>query len=182
MNKRIIFTALIFLLIIPITVFAQRATPGGSSDKPPKEQPQPTPTHYRLRITSNVNTATVFINGNYQQGATPPASFNLQRGTYTVTLRAPGFEDGVVTVNLNENENIHINLQRRRATLIPQAQHPDFILIVDGTRRRIQPLEIEPGVHTIEFRIGSLSVSGTYTFEAGQTYRIQPSLGIDFSY
>jgi hypothetical protein len=178
MRKKVLILLLI-LMSLPALLFAQRATPGG--DNKYGSQPQPTPT-YRLRITSNVNTATVFINGNYQQGATPPASFNLQRGTYTVTLRAPGFEDGVVTVNLNENENIHINLQRRRATLIPQTQHPDFILIVDGTRRRIQPLEIKPGVHTIEFRIGSLSVSGTYTFEAGQTYRIQPSLGIDFSY
>ena len=180
MKKKIILLFTVLLILIPLSLFAQRTTPGGRPEKDPPSRPAPT--HYRLRITSNVNTATVFINGNYQQGATPPASFNLQRGTYTVTLRAPGFEDGVVTVNLNENENIHINLQRRRATLIPQTQHPDFILIVDGTRRRIQPLEIKPGVHTIEFRIGSLSVSGTYTFEAGQTYRIQPSLGIDFSY
>ena len=180
MNLKRAIVLLLILLALPSLLFAQRATPGG--DNKYGGDPQPTPTQYRLRITSNVNTATIFLNGNYQQGATPPASFSLPRGTYTVTLRAPGFEDGVVTVNLNENENIHLNLQRLRATLIPQTQHPDFILIVDGVRQRMQPLELDPGVHTIEFRIGSLRTTGTYTFEAGQTYRIRPSLGIDFSY
>jgi hypothetical protein len=136
---------------------------------------------YDLTITSNVGSAMIYIDGTAQK-VTPTHTFNLKKGTYTITLKAKGYEDGSATVNLNSDQSIRINLNPLKATIVPAKHHPDFIIIIDGKQQGSGPVQVLPGTHTIEFRIGALSAKGTYTFEAGETYRVQPTLGIDFNY
>jgi hypothetical protein len=139
------------------------------------------PIQYTLTVNSNVNGAQVFLNGAAQKGSTPFTA-TLNPGTYTVTLKAAGYQDGTATVNLNSNQTININLQPLKATIVPTTHHPDFVMIVDGKQQGSGPVKVDPGKHTIEFRIGALSASGSYNFEAGKSYKIQPTLGIDFNF
>jgi hypothetical protein len=139
------------------------------------------PATYTLTVQSNVNSARVYIDNVPQKGSIP-YSVTLDEGTYTVSLKAAGYEDGSATVNLNSDQSIRINLNPLKATIVPAKHHPDFIIIIDGKQRGSGPVQVLPGTHTIEFRIGALSAKGSYTFEAGKTYRVQPTLGIDFNY
>jgi hypothetical protein len=139
------------------------------------------PIQYTLTVNSNVKGAQVLLNGAVQGGGTP-FSATLNPGNYNVTVRAAGYQDGSGSVNLNSNQSLTINLQPLKATIVPSTHHPDFVMIIDGKQQGSGPVKVDPGTHTIEFRIGALSASGTYKFDAGKSYRIQPTLGIDFNF
>jgi len=175
MKRKIIFIAILLLFISSVaTTFAQSTTEGRSGRRRRVQ-------NYTLTVNSNVKGAQIYIDGNAQKGSIP-YSVSLESGTHTVTLKASGYHDGSATVNLNSNQTIQINLNPLKATIVPTKHHPDFIVIVDGKQQGSGPIKVLPGTHTIEFRIGALSAKGTYTFEAGRTYRVQPSLSIDFNY
>jgi hypothetical protein len=170
---KILIITFIMLSVVSIAVFSQTGRRRGrSSNKTPQ---------YTLTVTSNVSSAQIYLDGAYQK-ASPTHRFTLDEGTYTITLKAKGYEDGSATVNLNSDQSIRINLNPLKATIVPAKHHPDFIIIIDGKQQGSGPVQVLPGTHTIEFRIGALSAKGTYTFEAGETYRVQPTLGIDFNY
>ncbi len=162
----------LFILALPFSTLAAQSRARRSARSSPT---------FQLTVNSNVRSAQVYLNGNLQK-ATIPFNATLDGGTYSITLKAPGYQDGNATVNLNSNQNITINLQPLKATIIPSTQHPDFVIIVDGKQQGSGPIKVDPGNHTIEFRIGALSTSGTYSFEAGKSYRVQPTLGIDFDF
>lgn len=183
MNRKvaIVFIAVVLLIAVPMTgIFAQSRARSGRSGGGT--------TTYTLTVRSNVNGAQVTVSGgggeksSSTQTGNIPFSGNFEPGTYTVTVSAPRYQDGTATVNLNGNQTITINLNPLQATIVPTTQHPDFVVIVDGKQQGSGPVKVDPGTHTIEFRIGALSASGTYTFEAGEAYRIQPTLGIDFDF
>ena len=138
------------------------------------------PVNYKLTVTSNVNGASVFINGNQQKGSIPYHT-QLPPGTYNITIKADGYFDGNATVNLNKNQSVHINLQPAMATIVPTKPHPDFKVFVDG-RQIFEPEMVQPGEHTIQYSIGALQTQSTFYLEAGQTYRIEPVLSINFGY
>jgi len=170
---KILLITILFAFVVGLSLStAQTSRRRSGSAKTPQ---------YTLTITSNVSAAQIYINGALQKG-TPTYSTTIDEGTYTITLKAKGYEDASATVNLNSNQTIRINLNPLKATIVPAKHHPDFIIIIDGKQHGSGPVQVMPGSHTIEFRIGALSAKGTYTFEAGQTYRVQPTLGIDFNY
>lgn len=134
---------------------------------------------HTLTVDSNVKGAKVYLNGNLQKGGIPLRMQNLSPGTYDVTVRASGYFDGTATIDLDEDESIQINLQPAVATIIPMKPHPDFRVFVDG-RQITEPEQVEPGQHTVTFTIGTLRAEATYTFKAGETYRIEPVLSLNF--
>ena len=98
-----------------------------------------------------------------------------------ITIKADGYFDGNATVNLGKNQSVHINLQPAMATIVPTKPHPDFKVFVDG-RQIFEPEMVQPGEHTIQYSIGALQTQSTFYLEAGQTYRIEPVLSINFGY
>ena len=176
-NKKIIAAILVVLLVMfaAASVSAQSTTRRSS-----------TPKTYTLTVNSNVSGANVTVTSGGEKGVTKKGritySASFDPGTYTVTVSAAKYQDGTATVNLNSNQTITINLNPLQATIVPSTQHPDFVVIVDGRQQGSGPVKVDPGTHTVEFRIGALTASGTYNFEAGKAYRIQPTLGIDFDF
>ena len=178
-NKKLIAAiAVVFLLAFTVSTVSAQSSTRRSKKKA---------TTYTLTVRSNVNGAQVSVQGGQGEKGVRKSgnitySDSFEPGTYTVTVSAPRYQDGTATVNLNSNQTININLNPLKATIVPSTQHPDFIMIVDGRQQGSGPVKVDPGTHTVEFRIGALSASGTYNFEAGESYRIQPTLGIDFDF
>ena len=136
--------------------------------------------NYKLTVTSNVNGASLFIDGNQQKGSIPYHT-ELPPGTYSITVKENGYFDGNATVNLNRNQSVHINLQPAMATIVPTKPHPDFKVFVNG-RQIFEPEMFQPGEYTIQYSIGALQTQSTFYLEAGRTYRIEPILSINFGY
>jgi hypothetical protein len=136
---------------------------------------------YNLTVTCNVQGANVYINGSLKSGGTPLTITNLEPGTYTIRIKAPGYFEGSANVNLNNDKSVNINLQPARATVIPVKPHPDFKVFLDG-QQIFEPTRVQPGEHTISYTIGALETQNTFYFEAGKNYRIQPALSLSIGY
>jgi hypothetical protein len=65
-----------------------------------------------LSISSNINGAQVFING--QQYGSTPCSVNLIPGSYNVVVKMGGYREFSTSVNLNRDQNIVANLEQDR--------------------------------------------------------------------
>lgn len=74
------------------------------------------PVSFSLNIDSDVRDADVFINDS-KYGRTP-LSITLNKGTYEIKVKKPGFKPYRITVNLNSNQNIYANLERDIFTVL----------------------------------------------------------------
>ncbi len=141
----------------------------------------------QLTVNANVAGAQLYIN-NALAGALPFAS-QLMPGTYNLRATAPGYIDASATINLTRNDTVTLNLQGGMATvnitfnpaiLDPQNKNAlaQVKLIVDGRPVHGFSLRLPTGKHNIRISSGGLSVADDYDLVGGQTYTIEPMLGL----
>lgn len=152
------------------------------------------PMNFSLSISSNVDGADVFING--QRMGRAPYNTTLAPGTYELRVQANGYQNFTTQVVLNQNSTINAQLQAMMAVL--HIDIPDNFLNINsdrgrGDKRRAQSdiqvlidnhpvnqdnLRVTQGNHTIAFESGSLMVQQNFFFNGGQEYTISPQLTI----
>jgi archaellum component FlaF (FlaF/FlaG flagellin family) len=151
---------------------------------------------YQLSVTAaNVHGATVFVNG-AQVGQSPYQAFLLP-GSYTVTIKAPGFIDYQVQVNVNGPQAVNAVLQPMSASwqfIIPdgflnrdirQGQSRYIEVYLDGIRQPDVPGsavaagQMTAGRHVFRFVIGGMAVEAQVDAQAGRGYLLEPYIGIN---
>ncbi len=151
---------------------------------------------YQVSIAAaNVRGATVFVNG-AQAGQSPYKAF-LSPGVYTVTIRAPGFIDYTVQLNVNGPESINAVLQPLTASWqfsipdgfinrdIRQGQSRQIQLYLDGVLqaesmgRIFAAGQMSAGKHRFRLVIGGMSIETQVDAEAGRSYVLEPFIGIN---
>ncbi len=152
--------------------------------------------NYQVSIAAaNVRGATVFVNG-AQAGHSPYKGF-LSPGSYTVTIRAPGFIDYTVQLNVNGPESINAVLQPLTATWqfsipdgfvnrdIRQGQSRQIQLYLDGVLqaesngRIFASGQMSAGKHRFRLVIGGMSIETQVDADAGRSYVLEPFIGIN---
>jgi len=167
----------------------------------PNMQPQSYPFQ---ASANNAPGATIFINGN--QVGTGNYNASLPPGTYTMVIRAPGFNDYTETFNLSGPMSRAISMQQALVSFTfsipPNYLNPEardylgrrgdfgqgrsvatFELLVDG--RAIPPAgndvwsgAVTPGTHDFKILSGGLLIENSIDLEPGRNWVLQPSLGI----
>lgn len=138
---------------------------------------------------TNVRNAQVLLNGTMAGNA--PFNTQVAPGTYTVTIQAPGYTPYTETVMLTGPKSISVALQPAMGMVtitLPAASintdmkggHWSQIFIyVDGVQQKSQMLQLAPGRHLIRIVSGGLAVEGFYDIQPGQSYTIEPFLGLN---
>jgi len=151
---------------------------------------------YQVNVTAaNVHGATVFVNG-AQVGPSPYQAFLLP-GSYTLTIKAPGFIDYQVQINVNGPQTINAVLQPMTATWqfripegflnrdIRQGQSRHIQVYVDGVLQAesqgpsVASGQMTAGRHGFRFVIGGMSVETQIDAQAGRNYVLEPFIGIN---
>ena len=147
------------------------------------------PAAFQLSVNAaNVRGAEVIINGN-PAGQTP-FSAQLAPGSYMVTIRAPGYGDYSIQLNMNGPQSISAVLQPLAATW--QLSLPDssvnkdmrgghwnqIQVYIDGAVVRGPQGQFFPGRHTVRVVSGGLAAETFIDAQAGQVYTIEPMIGI----
>jgi hypothetical protein len=151
---------------------------------------------YQVTVTAaNVHGATVLINGS-QVGQSPYQAF-MMPGTYTVTIKAPGFIDYQAQIIVNGPENVNAVLQPMTASWqfripdgflnrdIRQGQSRFIEVYLDGVRQAesqgpvVAAGQMTAGRHTFRFAIGGMSVETQVDAQAGRAYVLEPFVGIN---
>jgi len=151
---------------------------------------------YQVSVTAaNVHGATVFVNG-AQVGQSPYQAF-LMPGTYTISIKAPGFIDYQAQINVNGPETVNAVLQPMTASWqfripegflnrdIRQGQSRYIEVYLDGVRQGEAPGpavaggQMTAGRHTFRFVIGGMSVETQVDAQAGRAYVLEPFIGIN---
>jgi hypothetical protein len=148
------------------------------------------PLNFQLTVDAvNFKGAFVLINGN-QAGQTPYIGL-LPPGSYNLTIRAPGFIDSPVVVNLNSAQNVTVQLQPVPASWqlsIPEAlvnkdlkggHWNEIQVYVDGLLQKATSGQANPGKHTFRLVSGGLAYELSLDFQAGKTYTIEPMMGFN---
>lgn len=122
------------------------------------------PILYTLSVTSNVNGATIQINGTSR--GTAPGSFALQGANYEIRVAAPGHEDFVTTVSLNGNLSVNAELKQLLYTVSIASNVRGANVQINGASRGTAPgdFALEQGRYTIGVTAeGFLDFSQTIT-------------------
>ena len=131
----------------PITLNAQlqRATA-------PVVVPPPQILQYGITVNANVRGADVIINGN-PAGKTP-FSAQVPQGSYTVTVRAPGYLDFSQSVVVNGPVQVNANLQPIQAALSVTANVQGAEVIINGNPAGRTPFsaQVPQGSYTVTVR------------------------------
>lgn len=143
------------------------------------------PMSFRLNITSNVQGAQVFIDGN--ETGNVPLRVEIEPGQHSIRVQAPGYYDYNQVLNLQEDTNINVNLRRQTATvsffvreqfLNSNVKNPEnmFTIYVDGRRipaGQMDFFEVDAGEHIIRIETGGLAFEAEYVFEPGMGYGLE---------
>lgn len=150
--------------------------------------------NYSLTVTSNINGANVFLNG--QRMGQTPMTANLQPGSYNLRVEAGGYQTYSTQVTVNGSMSVNAQLQGQLARIhirIPeqflnansdfgqgnrQRARNDIRVFVDNRRENRDNFEVQQGNHTIRFESGSFQVLQSFYFNAGRDYTISPMLSI----
>lgn len=92
-----IFALFLALALVPLGLFAQRTI----------TQPNVLQT-FNLTVVPSPSNAQIFINGSAVKGL---VATNLPAGTYTLTVRAPGYQDFSTAVTVTANVTVPVTLQ-----------------------------------------------------------------------
>ncbi|MGL1891021.1 MAG: PEGA domain-containing protein [Spirochaetaceae bacterium] len=140
---------------------------------------------YMLTVSSNTKSYSVFIDGNLIKGN----RVSLRRGSYYVEVKADGFQDYAVNVELTRNKVIKANLKRAKKVLPANISIsiPDEFMNADATGTDGQiyvydngnllrglTFSVKPGNHTIRIESGAFVIEDSYDFLEGQSYIVEP--------
>jgi hypothetical protein len=145
---------------------------------------------YQVSVDANVRGALVFVNGQ-QVGQTPYAAL-LMPGSYTVLVRAPGFLDYQVPLNVNGPQSLNVSLQGATAPWqlrVPEGmQNKDsregrgIQLWIDGalqaTAHGQASGQLAAGRHVVRIAAGDLVSETQVDVQIGKSYVFEPFLGI----
>jgi hypothetical protein len=146
--------------------------------------------NYQLQVNvSNVAGAQVLING----GVAGQAPFNaaMAPGSYSITVRAPGFLDYTENFVLNGSKVINVALQPMTATYQVRVNagniNPDDQLgsersvriYVDGILQQGMSGQLMPGRRLVRVVSGGLQSETFIDVQVGRTYVFEPYLGIN---
>ncbi len=147
------------------------------------------PQTFQLTVNSaNVKGAQVLINGN-AAGQTPFAT-QLAIGSYSVTIKAPGFFDYAESFQLTGAKEINATLQPQIATFqvtLPAANintdvkggHWSQIQVyIDGVLQKSQSGQVSPGKKMVKITAGGMQVQSMVDFQAGKAYTFEPFMGV----
>ena len=124
---------LLVLLVAGASAFAQTGASGSGRSGT---------TRYLLTINSNVRDSQVFINAVLQKGVAP-MRLTLNSGNYNVTVRAPGYQDYVASVNLTRNFTLNVTLQPITYALTVNANIRNATVFVNNQPRGAAPVRID---------------------------------------
>ena len=116
---------------------------------------------HTLKIQSNVNNATVYLN-NTRHG-TAPVEITVSPGRYTLKVTAPRYKDYETTINVNRNDTITAYLQPMTYTLSVNSNIRNARVAVNGRTISTAPArtEVTEGSYTI-----AVSAPGYIDFQA----------------
>lgn len=147
------------------------------------------PMNSRLQVNvTNVGGAQVSINGVVAGQA--PFTTILAPGSYTVTVRAPGFLDYTESFSLSGNKVINISMQALSATyqVVMNAANANMNnafgagggvqLFIDGIPQNATSGQLIPGRRQIRIVSGSLQAESYIDVQAGRNYVFEPFMGI----
>lgn len=114
----------------------------------------------------------------------------LPAGDYTITVTADGYYPETRNITLDKDISVRINLRPMTASVtisIPRrfyAKNPEARGLVrfydNGELLRGGPVwQLTPGQHTIRIESGGLWIEGTFRFEPGKNYTIEPELSLN---
>lgn len=145
---------------------------------------------YQLNVDSgSLRGAQVILNGSVV-GQTPYAG-SLQPGSYSLTVRLPGYGDYSIQLNMNGPQTVSAVLQPLAATW--QLSLPDssvnkdmrgghwsqIQIYIDGAMVKGTQGQFFPGRHTVRVVSGGLAAETFIDAQAGQVYTIEPVIGIN---
>ncbi|MDC7225528.1 MAG: PEGA domain-containing protein [Spirochaetales bacterium] len=146
---------------------------------------------YNLTITSNVESARVFIKGgdiNGQITGQTDLTTTLPPGTYRIKVNAPGYFAEEKTVQFSRTSSVNFQLRQRSGRL--EVIIPNDILnyTLNNLENRIKiydngtevdgtSLTLSPGQHTIRITSGGFARQQTINVRAGESYRLELNFG-----
>lgn len=109
-----------------------------------------------LQVNANVSGAEVYLNGSL--AGTTPYTASLPDGNYTVTVRAPGYNDFTQTVNLRGSATVNATLNPAMVPLNLGNLFPGAEIFLNGLKVGAAPssgpfiTQVAPGTYTLTIR------------------------------
>lgn len=129
------------------------------------------PSNVQLAVTANVGRAQVFLNGSPVGMA--PLRLTLQRGNYTIVVKADGFADYAASVNLGDSPvTIAAILQPLTVPLTVQSNVPGAAVFINGAQVGTTPFSgaYPPGSYSVVIRVpGFIDFSAAVSLGQPQT-------------
>ena len=131
---------LIFFLVAAVGSAQARRSTGSSSST----------SRFVLTVNSNIRNSQVFLNAVLQNGRTP-LRLTLPEGTYTITVRAPGYRDFTQDVGLTANATLNATLQPITHALAVNSNVKDAAVYIDNDLKGSAPIRVDmpPGRYTV---------------------------------
>jgi hypothetical protein len=160
------------LLTVPFLVFAQRT----AVQTGPNRLGGPTIGYATIVVRANVSGAQIFIDAVHINGN----AARLQTGqSYTVTVRAPGYQDYVTIVTLTQDIEVFAQFQPQLVPLSVQGNVSGAQVFINGNPAGTVPFNsaFAPGIYTVVVRAPGFSdYSATVTLDRAQSvmFQLQP--------
>lgn len=118
------------------------------------------PARHSLTVNSNVENSSVYINNSLR--GVSPSRVELSPGRYTITVRARGYGDYTVTIDLDRNTAVNALLKRTKFNLSVNSNVEDAEISINGEKVGNVPLrmELESGEYAL-----LVEAPGHYAFE-----------------
>ncbi|MEX2443770.1 MAG: PEGA domain-containing protein [Alkalispirochaeta sp.] len=142
---------------------------------------------YNVTIQANAPNATVMVDGASLGGV--PQTVEIEAGTHSFMVRAPGFFDWSQSVEINENRTITASLQPIPGEItltIPSSiqdgtranPSSEFRVFVDGREMSGRTFQVAPGRRTIRVTTGGLAAETVINVSPATSYIVTPSFGV----
>ena len=159
------FIVLLGLIVFATATVTAQSAAGGARGSV-------TPASHNLTVRSNVANATLHINNEQQRVARYPYTVSLPAGSYTIVLRAQGFQDFRTTINLNSNQTVTANLQAAAYTLRVNSNVREAEIFVNNQRKGTGTHQESLAAGTYNIRVtapGYSDFSTTVNLNSNQT-------------
>ena len=163
---------------------------------PPPPPPPVPPSTWPVVITSNVDGASAFVDGNFEDsfGNTKKLTLHLSEGSHAILLKKTGYEDSLpqrVDVSAKGKEK-QLAFTLKKATAAIVATDADLVIRakpgasirVDNVVRNVDPrgfasMKVNPGIHSVQVELqGYEAWSTTVNLQAGNSKTVTAELKI----